>query len=131
MQGGMKFATQIRGHRLIVDQPAGVGADEGPTPMELLGASLGACVALYVQQFCERRELPYEGMTMEVQQLGARHPGRIGKFEVQVRPPEALPAQYGEMVERVARSCPALNTLAQGAEVEVRVEAGSGVGADV
>jgi putative redox protein len=122
-EGGVKFATQIRGHRLIVDQPLGVGADEGPTPIELLGASLGACVALYVQQFCETRGLPYEGMTVEVQQLGARNPGRIGKFEVQVRLPEALPAQYGEMLERVARNCPAHNTLAHGAEVEVRVEA--------
>lgn len=121
-EGGMKFATQIRGHRLIVDQPAGAGGDEGPAPIELLGAALASCVALYVQQFCETRGLAYAGMRVEVQQYGAQNPGRIGKFEVQVKLPEALPAQYAEMVQRVARSCPAHNTLAHGAEVSVEVE---------
>jgi putative redox protein len=121
-EGGLKFAAQIRGHRLVVDQPAGAGEDAGPTPIELLGASLGTCVALYVQQFCETRGLPHAGMRVEVQQLGAQNPGRIGKFEVRVTLPEELPAQYAEMVQRVARSCPAHNTLTHGAEVEVTVE---------
>jgi putative redox protein len=121
-EGGMKFATQIRGHRLIVDQPVGTGEDTGPMPIELLGASLGSCVALYVQQFCETRGLPYAGMRVEVQQYGAQNPGRIGTFEVRVRLPEGLPAQYAELVQRVARSCPAHHTLVHGAEVQVQVE---------
>jgi putative redox protein len=122
-EGGMKFATRIRGHRLVVDQP-GPGGDAGPMPIELLGAALGSCVALYVQQFCESRGLAYEGMGVEVTQHGARDPGRIGRFEVRVKLPEALPARYAEMVERVARSCPAHHTLAMGAEVDIGVEAG-------
>jgi putative redox protein len=125
--GGMKFVTEIRGHRLVVDQPAGAGEDAGPMPIELLGASLGSCVALYVQQFCQSRGLPYEGMQVEVQQFGAQNPGRIGRFEVRVKLPEALPAQYADMLERVARSCPAHHTLAHGAEVSVGVEVGVGV----
>jgi putative redox protein len=121
-EGGMKFATQIRGHRLIVDQPVGAGADEGPMPIELLGASLGSCVALYVQQFCHSRGLPYEGMRVEVEQFGAQNPGRVGRFGVRVKLPEALPPHYAAMVERVAQSCPAHHTLAHGAEVDVAVE---------
>jgi putative redox protein len=124
-EGGMRFATQIRGHRLIVDQPAGTGEDAGPMPIELLGASLGSCVALYVQQFCEARDLPYGGMRVEVRQHGAKNPGRIGTFEVRVLLAEALPAQYAEMVERVARSCPAHHTLVHGADVQVSVEVGT------
>lgn len=121
-EGGMKFATQIRGHTLIVDQPVGAGNDEGPMPLELLGASIGTCVALYVQQFCHSRGLPYEGMRVEVQQLGARSPSRVGTFDVRVILQEELPPQYSEMLERVARSCPAHNTLVHGAEVAVRIE---------
>jgi putative redox protein len=93
-EGGTKFATEIRGHTLIVDQPVGVGNDEGPMPLELLGASVGTCVALYVQQFCHSRGLPYEGMRVEVQQLGAQGPSRIGKFDVRVLLAEPLPEQY-------------------------------------
>ncbi|MHB1070258.1 MAG: OsmC family protein, partial [Gemmatimonadaceae bacterium] len=51
--GGVQFSAQVRSHRILVDQPErGGGADGGPSPMELLGVSLGTCVALYVQQFC-------------------------------------------------------------------------------
>lgn len=121
-EGGLKFATDIRGHRLVVDQPAGVGNDEGPMPLELLGASVGTCVALYVQQFCETRGLPYEGMRVEVEQLGARNPSRVGTFDVRVILQEEIPEEYAGMLERVAKSCPAHNTLAHGSEVAVRIE---------
>jgi putative redox protein len=120
-EGGVKFAAQIRGHRVVVDQPAsGGGQDSGPMPIELLGASLGTCVALYVQQFCHARSLPYAGMRVEVDPRGAH--GRIGRFDVRVVLPEALPPHYAQMLERVARSCPAHNTLTQGAEVAVTIE---------
>jgi putative redox protein len=121
-EGGTKFATDIRGHRLIVDQPGGVGNDEGPMPLELLGASVGTCVALYVQQFCESRGLSSKGMRVEVHQHGAQGPSRIGAFEVRVLLAEPVPEKYLELLDRVARSCPAHNTLVHGAEVDVRIE---------
>lgn len=122
-EGGKKFALETRGHRLVVDQPEGAGGEDvGPMPIELLGAALGTCVALYVQQFCEARGLEHTGMRVEVQQYGARDPGRIGRFEVRVKLPEALPERYADVVERVARSCPAHHTLALGAEVDIGVE---------
>lgn len=121
-EGGLKFATDIRGHRLVVDQPAGVGNDEGPMPLELLGASIGTCVALYVQQFCATRGLQYEGMRVEVEQIGARNPSRVGVFDVRVVLREEIPDEYAVMLERVARSCPAHNTLVTGADVAVRIE---------
>lgn len=119
-EGGLRFAAQIRQHRLIVDQPAPSGDDSAPMPIELLGASLGTCVALYVQQFCHTRGLPYEGLKVEVDPRGAH--GRIGRFDVRVILPEALPPQYAQMLERVAQSCPAHNTLTHGAEVSVAIE---------
>lgn len=125
-EGGMKFATQIRGHRVVVDQPAGAGNDEGPMPLELLGSAIGTCVALYVQQFLQSRGLPYEGMRVEVQQLGARNPSRVGVFDVRVVLEEEIPAEYDELLERVARSCPAHNTLVHGAEVAVKIEQSEG-----
>jgi putative redox protein len=126
-EGGVRFAAQIRQHRLIVDQPAaGGGQDAGPMPIELLGASLGTCVALYVQQFCHARNLPYAGMRVEVDPRGAH--GRIGRFDVRVVLPEALPPHYAQMLERVAQSCPAHNTLTHGAEVAVSIELPAAVG---
>ncbi len=123
-EGGLKFAADIRGHKVIVDQPRGAGgADAGPMPLELLGASLGTCVALYVQQYCHTRGLPYAGMRVEIDTEGARNPGRIARFIVRVVLPSALPAEHMQLLDRVARSCPAHNTLVHGAEMDLEIEA--------
>jgi putative redox protein len=122
-EGGVRFAAQVRSHRVVVDQPRTAGGeDSGPMPIELLGASLGTCIALYVQQFCHARGLPYDGMRVEIEQHGARHPNRVAEFAVRVVLPAALPPAYGEMLERVVRSCPAHNTLAGETRVRVQIE---------
>ena len=122
-EGGVKFAAQMRQHRIVVDQPVrGGGEDSGPMPIELLGASLGTCVALYVQQFCQSRGLPYEGMRVELEQYGAPNPNRIGEFVVRVVLPTEIPEQYATMLERVAKSCPAHHTLEMGAAVTFEIE---------
>ena len=129
-EGGVKFAAQVRSHRVLVDQPVfGGGEDTGPAPIELLGASLGTCVALYVQQFCQARGLPYEGMRVEVQTYGAANPNRIGEFEIKVVLPTELPERYAVVLERIARSCPAHNTLEHGAEIAIRIETPASIGA--
>lgn len=126
-ESGVKFTAQIRQHRVTVDQPLrGGGDDSAPMPLELLGASLGTCVALYVQQFCHTRGLKYEGMRVEVDPQAAQ--GRIERFDVRVVLPEPLPPQYEQMLERVAKSCPAHNTLTHGAEVAVEIQHPAHVG---
>jgi putative redox protein len=121
-EGGLKFAAQVRSHRLLLDQPEKAGGeDHGPMPIEMLGVSLGSCVALYVRQFLASRELSYEGLRVEVEQQGASNPGRIGRFTVRVFVPTEVPPQYAELLDRVSRSCPAHNTLHEGAEVELTI----------
>lgn len=123
---GVRFAAQIRSHVLIVDQPPHAGGmDAGPMPIELLGTSLGTCIALYVQQFLHARRLPYQGMRVEVEQIGAKNPNRVGEFSVRVLLPAPLPPAYGELLERVIRSCPAHNTLEHAARLTIAIESGT------
>ena len=122
-EGGARFAAQVRGHRVIVDQPErGGGEDSGPMPLELLGAALGTCVAYYVHQFLQARALPTSGLRVEVEQHKATNPNRIGLFVVRVQPPAGLAPGHLELLERVARSCPVHGTLAN--EVQVMVSIG-------
>ncbi len=131
-QEGVRFAAQVGSHQLIVDQPVRAGGgDAGPSPIELLGASLGTCIALYVQQFCVARGLSHAGLRVEVETVGAANPHRIGKFVARVILPLGVPEHYVSMLESVARSCPAHNTLSRGAEVAVLIEAPVGTGAGV
>lgn len=120
--GGMRFVAKARGHEIVTDQmERSGGTDSGATPLEALGAALGSCIALYVQQFCEVRNLPYEGMKVEVRQKNERNPSRIGKFAIRLVMPEELPEQYAAMIERVVQSCPVHNTLVAGAPVSVEI----------
>ena len=120
---GLQFSAQIRSHRITVDQSTrGGGADAAPSPVELLGASLGTCIATYVQQFLLTRKLPCEGLRVEVEQHGATSPHRISRFDVHVVLPPDVPEKYRAMIDRVVTTCPVHNTLTHGAEVDVTIE---------
>ena len=118
--GGMRFVAEIRGHRVETDQPAyGGGADSAAMPLELLSAALGTCVVLYVHQFLATRSLPTEGLQVAVTSAMAEdRPRRIGRYDVEVRLPDGIPAELWPMVQRVAASCPAHATLAHTPRIE-------------
>lgn len=125
--GGKRFAADIRGHRLLVDQPAKAGGeDSAPMPIELLGAALGTCVAYYVREFLDARALDATGLRVEVAPQWTTEPRRLGRFDVRVILPADLPEPYPAMLERVARTCPAGATLELGSEVEFDFAIGAG-----
>jgi putative redox protein len=104
------------------------GADSAPSPLELVSAALGSCVAVYVHQFCESRGLPHDGMRVEVSPSSATGENRIAELAVRVCLPRELPPHTMEMLERVVRSCPVHNTLTHGARVSVAIGAGAASG---
>lgn len=120
---GERFAIRIRSHEIMVDQTLnGGGEDSAPTPIELLGASLGSCIAYYVHHFYHTRGLPSEGLRVEVVQRSAANPSRVEDFTVTLRLPSEIPPRYMPLLERVLAACPAHNTLTRGAKVFVKIE---------
>jgi putative redox protein len=121
---GVRFSIQVRSHEILVDQTLrGGGKDTAPTPIELLGAALGSCIAYYVRQFLKTRDLPTEGLRVEVVQNKGSNPSRVEEFLTRVILPAGLDDNYIPMIERVVQTCPAHNTLKMGAEVQVSIGA--------
>jgi uncharacterized OsmC-like protein len=125
---GLRFAAQIRHHRVATDQSERAGGDDtAPSPTELVAAALGSCIAVYVHQFCTSRGVRCDGLRVEVQPFNVTSPKRIGELRVTVHVGDELSAPVREMLERVVRSCPVHNTLAHGAAVSVAIDEGVSV----
>ena len=119
---GVRFTAETRGHQIIVDQPRdNRGGDTGMTPPELLLASLGSCAAYYALEYLRTRQLPSDGVTVEVEAEKAKAPARLGRFVIRVTVPE-LDQRHQEGIQRAIRSCIVHNTLHAHPEIEVALE---------
>jgi len=120
--GGVRFTADIRGHKVSVDQPPqGGGQDTAPMPLELLPASLGTCVALYVNRFLLTRGLDATGMRVEVATQAASDPHRIARFDVAVTVPGGVPEKYRDALRRAAEGCTVHHSITHGPRIEVSV----------
>ncbi len=61
------FSVQVRGHKFLVDMPReSKGQDQGPSPADLLAASLGACMGMHMALYSQTAGLSCEGMEMNL-----------------------------------------------------------------
>lgn len=59
--------AQVRGHKIIIDQPKEFGADDtGPTPPELLAISYGSCVLSTIQLLAVQQKLDISNIKVSV-----------------------------------------------------------------
>ena len=88
--------------------------------MELLAGSLGACIAMMVQSYCQRHG--YEGdvgvsLTAEL----TDRPKRVGGFIVDVELPEGVPEEKKDAIRRMAERCPVHETLRNPPRVDLDI----------
>ena len=121
--GGVQFAASARGHKLISDQPVQFGGnDAGPTPPELMLASLGTCAGYYAAEYLKTRSLPSDGLRVRVTAEKAAQPARLTNFRIQVDSPGVEDVRHRDGVLRAVKRCLIHNTLLSAPEVEVTVE---------
>ena len=123
-RSGVEFAINIRGHRLICDQPVAVGGrDQGVTPPEFLLASLGTCAGYYAVEYLKARSLAAEGVQVQVRAEKALNPGRLAQFWIDVEVPGLSDDRHKEGVLRAVKRCLIHNTLLSAPAMEVKVHA--------
>ena len=111
---GDRFAIEIRGHTVVVDQPEAIGGDDvGPTPTELFVASLASCVGFYARRYLARHRLDATGLRVEVAWDMATKPSRVGEVTMRVVVPAGVPEERRAGLLAQAGHCTVHNTLHQ------------------
>jgi uncharacterized OsmC-like protein len=121
---GDAYAVEVRGHRLLVDQPTEAGGeDTAPTPTELFAASLATCVAFYAGRYLTRHGLDHAGLRVRTEfTMATDRPARVSAVRVTVVPPPGLPEQRRAALLAVASHCTVHNTLHQPPEIGIELE---------
>jgi uncharacterized OsmC-like protein len=118
--GGDRFDVRIRGHRVVVDQPATAGGgDAGPTPTELFVAGLAACTGFYAERYLRRHGLSSDGLRVACQYgMSEERPARVDRIDLRVNAPSLPPARRAAF-QAVIEHCTVHNSLRQPPRVEI------------
>jgi putative redox protein len=129
--GSDGFTTEISAgdHVFLADEPEEVGGNNmGPSPYQLLNASLGSCTAMTLKMYAERKSWPLEKVTVSLRNSklhveDSSHPeGKKSKVEVfkrRILLEGDLDEAQRERLLEIANKCPVHRTLT---ESDVKVE---------
>jgi putative redox protein len=110
---GLTHSIEIRGggHTITADEPKKSGGnDQGPSPQELLAASLASCSAVTLEMYADRKGWDIGDVTVDVDYEPAQR-GSPTKFAIQVTLPKELPEDQRERLMQIVARCPVHRTL--------------------
>jgi putative redox protein len=115
--GRDRYATQIdaSGHAITADEPEKLGgANAGPAPYDLLLASLGACTAITLRMYADRKEWPLESLDVSLRLTGGAEDRRI----VRTIAPKGLDTEQAARLANIAERTPVTLTLKGGIPID-------------
>jgi putative redox protein len=112
-------------HRITADEPADQGGEDlGPSPQELLAASLASCTAITMEMYAKRKGWEVAGLEVECRYSPAER-GCPTRFDLIMRMPPQLSDEQVERLQVIAAKCPVHRTLEGEVAFEERVEQGN------
>jgi putative redox protein len=111
VDGRLEQDVEIRRHRLTADEPRDQGGDDsGPSPQELLAASLASCTAITMEMYARRKGWEIGDITVDVNYEPAQR-GSPTRFRMAVEVPKELPEEQREKLMQIAAKCPVHRAL--------------------
>jgi putative redox protein len=109
--GSLKHHVEIGEHRLTADEPSEHGgSDLGPSPQELLAASLASCSAITMEMYAKRKGWDLGEVVVDVDYEPAQR-GSPTKFTMNVKLPKEMPEDQREKLMQIVTKCPVHRTL--------------------
>ena len=109
--GSLKHHVSVRDHRFTCDESAELGgSDAGPSPQEMLAASLASCTAITMELYAQRKGWDIGDVSVDVDYEPAQR-GSFTRFAIDIHMPESVPAEQRERLMQIAAKCPIHRTL--------------------
>lgn len=121
-----KFTTSIqtKHHSLIADEPESVGGHNfGPSPYDLLNASLAACTVMTLKMYAERKKWDLQEVFVYITNskkhsddlgIDIEKPGYIDHISKKLKFVGTLDAEQKKRLKEIASRCPVHKTLERG-----------------
>ena len=119
--GTLAYAVSIKAgnHSLVVDESQKIGGqDAGPAPYDLLLASLGACTAITLKMYADRKQWVFETVSVE---LHYRKEGERGRIDRAITIKGDLSAEQRGRMAEIAEKTPVTLTLKAGADIHTEL----------
>jgi uncharacterized OsmC-like protein/alpha-beta hydrolase superfamily lysophospholipase len=127
-EGRFQQEVTVGTHRFLADEPLEVGGlDSGPGPYDLLLAGLGACTAMTLRLYAERKALPLERVTVRLNHSRIHaadcedcetKEGMLDRIDRAITLRGALGAEQRRRLLEIADKCPVHRTLTS--EIDIR-----------
>jgi putative redox protein len=118
----LRHDVKVRSHTITADEPAERGGgDHGPSPQELLAASLASCVAITIEMYARRKGWELNGMRVECDYSPAER-GCPTRFDIVMKLPAHLSGEQVDRLQVIAAKCPVHRTLEGEVAFAERVE---------
>jgi putative redox protein len=109
--GTFSHDIDVRSHRVVIDEPRNEGGeDEGPSPQELLAASLASCTAVTMEMYAKHKGWDVGPIEVECEYTPAER-GCPTKFNLVLRLPRGLSEEQIKSLKVIAAKCPVHRTL--------------------
>ncbi len=120
--GTLQHAVEMRSHTLVADEPKDEGGeDQGPSPQELLAASLASCTAITMEMYAKRKGWELGDVAVHVDYEPAQR-GSPTRFRMTVDLPKELPEDQRERLMQIGAKCPVHRVLEGEVMFEENVE---------
>ena len=120
--GTFRQSIRIRVHQISVDEPSDKGGeDTGPSPQELLAASLASCTAITMEMYATRKGWDVGDVEVSCDYSPAER-GCPTRFNLVMRFPDSLNDEQVERLRVIAAKCPVHRTLEGEVMFDERVE---------
>lgn len=121
--GGKRVTSNYKGFTVETDQPREEGGGgTAPEPYDLFLSSMGTCAGIYIVYFCEKRNLPIDGIKMMLEFDKNDRTRLIKEVRMNIQLPPEFPEKYRKAIVRAAEMCTVKRSLADPPRFNVAAE---------